>query len=511
MNSKNDVVSSINIVSIERFIESARDAGYKSLSAALAELIDNSLEAGAKNITIDITKSTSGEVTVVTQDDGCGMEPAVLQTALQFGGTTRFNSRSDSGRFGMGLTNSSISQTRRVEVITWQNPKRVCRSYLDVDEIASGSLKSIPTPQPVRPFRPASHSGTIVVWTKCDRIEFRNEKAFLARIRKTLGRLFRKSIWEGRNIVVSGEKLESVDPTFVRSTEEDKAVPYGSELEYIITVPSGDGETSVVKIQFVELPILKWHSLTTEQKKLRGITKGAGVSVLRAGREIDYGWFFMGSKRKENYDDWWRCEVCFEPQLDELFGVANTKQGIRPNETLNRILCPDLTAIAHTLNRRVRASFASVRTKLSRTAGEITAARRDHLLEPPKREFQVNKNRSRYGLNSEHNMRSGQKSLIRGLSYRFETKKMHGGSFFVPVLAENEIIVLLNENHPFFESIHPASVRLLGQSNNQTHRTLELMLLAAARAECSVYSLDEKCIIKSLREEWGKVLATFLE
>ena len=32
-----------------------------------------------------------------------------------------------------------------------------------------------------------------------------------------------------------------------------------------------------------------------------------------ANREIDFGWFFMGNKRRENYDDWWRCEVKFEP------------------------------------------------------------------------------------------------------------------------------------------------------------------------------------------------------
>jgi hypothetical protein len=47
-------------------------------------------------------------------------------------------------------------------------------------------------------------------------------------------------------------------------------------------------------------------------------------------REIDKGWYFMGKKRQENYDDWWRCEVRFPPAIDELFGVTHSKQGISP-------------------------------------------------------------------------------------------------------------------------------------------------------------------------------------
>ncbi len=59
---------------------------------------------------------------------------------------------------------------------------------------------------------------------------------------------------------------------------------------------------------------------------------------MRAGREIDRGWYFMGGKRKENYDDWWRCEISFDPSLDELFGVTHSKQEIRPTEALTSIL-----------------------------------------------------------------------------------------------------------------------------------------------------------------------------
>lgn len=499
------------IIDLRRFIEATRDAGYKNITSALAELVDNALEAEARTVRINVEKSENGEISVITSDDGSGMRPSDLQLALQFGGSTRFNSRFNAGRFGMGLPNSSLSQARRVEVITWREPTNIWRSYLDVDEIASGKMKSVPAPQRTNPKFAKTESGTIVVWTKCDRIEFKNEKSFLAKIRKSLGRLFRKYIWDGKEIIVCGEKVVPLDPMFLRSPDSDKATPFGTELEFKIAVPDASNKTSTVKVQFVELPIEKWHNLSNEQKQAKGISKGSGVSIIRAGREIDYGWFFMGKKRKENYDDWWRCEICFEPELDELFGVTNTKQGVRPKEILNSLLSSDIEPTAHLLNGRVRTRYAAVKAELERTTGEKIAARRDYLLEPPEKVFTVSDNLSFYGLRSVQGNDDRKNGLIRGLSYRIETKKLTEKSFFVPLLTEQEIVVLLNENHPFFECIYSPSVRLSNQDTKLVSQHLELTLLAAARAECTVSPTDKQSVIKTMREEWSKVLATFLE
>ena len=50
-----------------------------------------------------------GAVELLVQDNGTGMDPFTLRTALRFGGTTRFNDRTGLGRYGMGLPNSSLS------------------------------------------------------------------------------------------------------------------------------------------------------------------------------------------------------------------------------------------------------------------------------------------------------------------------------------------------------------------------------------------------------------------
>ncbi len=132
---------------------------------------------------------------------------------------------------------------------------------------------------------------------------------------------------------MNGERVIPFDPLFTEpGLNLVGAVPYGPELPYPVEVRgSGRKSTSTITVRFTQLPVSDWHSLSNEQKNVQGIAKNAGVSIVRAGREIDRGWFFMGLKRKENYDDWWRCEVRFEPDLDEWFGVTHTEAGNSPD------------------------------------------------------------------------------------------------------------------------------------------------------------------------------------
>src|SRR5690349_3242180 len=114
--------SDVAIIALENFIQSTRESGYKSTASAVAELVDNSLQAGAQwiQIKIEAVDVTDKGLRFAVLDNGSGMDAATLQQALRFGGTTRFNKRDGLGRFGMGLPNASLSQAKRVEVFTWQ-------------------------------------------------------------------------------------------------------------------------------------------------------------------------------------------------------------------------------------------------------------------------------------------------------------------------------------------------------------------------------------------------------
>src|SRR5206468_2691071 len=103
----------------------------------IAELIDNSLQAAARHISIEVAAAPDpGRLEILVLDDGCGMDARTLGEALTFGGSSRFNDRSSLGRYGMGLPNGALSRGRRVEVYTWQGDQ-VLWSRLDIDELAS--------------------------------------------------------------------------------------------------------------------------------------------------------------------------------------------------------------------------------------------------------------------------------------------------------------------------------------------------------------------------------------
>jgi hypothetical protein len=506
--------SQLPIVSLQCFIEATRDSGYKGTSAAIAELVDNAFEAKAKLVAIDLMESIAGEgkaVSVSVTDDGTGMSPTVLQLAMQFGGSTRFQSRTGLGRYGMGLPNGSLSQARRVDVVSWEAPGSVWTTYLDVDEIASGRIESVPAPRRVggKQLQLNSTSGTIVRLTRCDRLDFKRVSKLETRLILDLGRLFRRFLLNGSAIRVNGKSVQPIDPLFLfKGQNSSGAHPFGPPLEYQVRVNGGSAsgsETAVVRVLFSELPLDTWHLLSNEEKNRRGIAKGAGISIVRAGREIDYGWFFMGSKRRENYDDWWRCEVSFPPSLDDLFGVTHTKQKIRPTEQISALLTPDMEQIARELNGRVRRKYAEIRQEEMNVRSLQRLEDRDYLLEPPQAAGQpllkLEPSSERY------KQRAG---ALSGLKFSIVTNATTDRAFYVPTLTADRLLLTLNEAHPFYRKFY----RVLAQKPTDDHarmlECLQILLVAAGRGESAVKGPHEREIIRVFRETWSDALVAFL-
>ena len=121
--------------SAARLTESLRDIGY-DFPAAVADIVDNSVMAGASHV--DVTIEFAGEDSyVVISDDGEGMTGNGLVEALRYG-SRRSYGRSDLGRYGLGLKTASLSQCRSVTVVTCRRsaPGNVHVRMLDLDLIA---------------------------------------------------------------------------------------------------------------------------------------------------------------------------------------------------------------------------------------------------------------------------------------------------------------------------------------------------------------------------------------
>lgn len=488
--------SQYSIISSQNFIVATRDAGYRNLATALAELVDNGIQAGATNLRIFVDVTPPSPLIAVL-DNGSGMEPDVLRKALQFGGSTRFNDRTGPGRFGMGLPNSSLSQARRVEVFTWKNRRRILFSYLDLDEVVLRRLLEIPKPQnrplPAFATNHVNHSGTLVVWRHCDRIPDLDEATLLDHLHANLGRMYRHYIWNGIRLSINDQKISSIDPLLLNSRAKyTGATEFGRSLVYRMKIPRRTEQTAQVTVRFSELPISKWHGLSQQEKRGRAITRNPGVSVVRGKREIAFGWFFMGSKRKENYDDWWRCEITFDPELDEFFGVTNTKQQISPVPELQEALSRDLEQIARTLNAKVRSTFNT----LGRDSKAVrTADRRERLLPPPTTKYHS------LSQSIEHN-RYGSGTL----RYKIEPVASGDDAFYSFRLTGQRLTLFLNTDHPFYRRVFHSGCHNPAQQRYHW----ECLLLALARAEAESKSEQEIDCCRRKRIRWSNALATFL-
>jgi len=344
-------------------IDAMRSSGYRDSAYAVAELIDNSIQAGesldrpvnVEVICVDRSGSGGGSRRrmdkIAVYDNASGMDSQTLRRALQFGvGNHRAPSNQDGiGKFGMGLPNSSISQCRRVDVWSWKDGI-THHTYLDIDEIEAQTMLEVPEPQvsavpqewlKLVAVEPAD-SGTLVVWSTLDRVQWKQSTALLRNAEFIIGRVYRYFVNDGRATIrlaayemSAGQAINHIDhhvrpndPMFLmRNTsaphpyDTDPAFePFGEPEE--IDVGFGGGSHKVMiaaSISKVETRKVGGNSAIGQHAK-----KNLGISVVRADRELEMNHTFDNSY--DPRERWWGIEVSFPPALDDLFGVTNNKQ-----------------------------------------------------------------------------------------------------------------------------------------------------------------------------------------
>lgn len=367
-------------------IRALRDSRYHNTAYAIAELIDNSIEADAEQIEIlcmeqskRVESRTRRRVSkIAVLDKGTGMDPRTLLDALKFGGGTRHNSTKGIGKYGMGLPTASMSQCKRVDVWTWQNGiDSVWHSFIDADEIEEGNHQ-VPFPDQSTPipsyWRAAGsneifrhHSGTLVVWSKLDKIQWKTASAIMDNTSREVGRIHRHfldaDIVRIRTVsfldirpeettredsVVANDPLYLMAPTSVPEEPWD-AEPmfsqWGETQRYSVNL-GGREETieviySIVKREALRTDIVTQNPGNTDRG--RHARHNIGVSVVREDREIVLEDAFLreGGSVDNPQNRWWGCEVHFRRGCDELFGVDHNKQMVANFTQAAKILARD--------------------------------------------------------------------------------------------------------------------------------------------------------------------------
>lgn len=487
------------------FLLATRDTGYKTTALAIAELIDNSLQASATEVRVRVAadeRRTTNPIEISVTDNGLGMDTDTLAKALTFGGSTRFGDRSSLGRYGMGLPNGALSRARRVEVYSWAD-KRVWMGRLDVDEMVRNGHRTLPPIDEVEtpPFQPVSKTGTVVRLLRCDRLEYKRVSTIEKHLTADLGRIYRCFLSAGLDLRLNDTLIEPRDPLMLDDAGQAAgAREFGNVLVYRLANGHGEGR---IEVRFSQLPIERWHNSSTSEKRRLGITNTPSVSVLRAGREIDRGWFFMGAKRRENYDDWWRCEIRFDPVLDESFGITHAKQAISPGQELSDLLSKDLEPIARALNSRVRRRFELVKVSTPLSNAERRAAHAEDALPPlPARSGPTPPD-------LEHVLAANELTLSSDCPYKLVVSELSTTAAFEAFVQEGRLVVALNSRHPLFRDLYGPLATSEARSDQDTATQVALAVLAAARAEWLATGKTERAARHEFRQAWSDVLASF--
>lgn len=329
------------VMSGKHAIESQRHTGYKSTARAAREIVDNALEAGAKEIHVVLervqeqdrekNKRRESVSAISFIDDGPGMIPGMLRFALTLGGGTHKHNPRGIGKFGFGLPNSSLNQTPRVEVYSRTAKKPWHCAVLDVSSVGEFEDVTIPPATPaelpafVQEYVAAKRlrltTGTAVVWVKPDRLTYTQAGALREHLIDDFAVVYR-GVLDRFRIIVDGVTVEKVDPlfltpgalyyvppeeggaikTFERTFPLKLSVDPDSGSRHVEYLPNKEAVTAAkrdpgVRFGVMSVRIARFpYGFALGEKKYRGTDAykrfefrkpRRGISFVRAGREID--------------------------------------------------------------------------------------------------------------------------------------------------------------------------------------------------------------------------------
>lgn len=339
--------------SAARLTGSLRDIGY-DFPTAVADLVDNSITAGASRINVYTQFEPNGSYVLIS-DDGCGMSERGLIEALRFG-TRRTYRTNELGRFGLGLKTGTFSQCRRLSVVTRTTPKRAtCRVMtLDLNRIARTDSWDITADESTPAIERAKgllqeSPGTVVVWEDLDRVlperyaesgwGRRRLRSLAAKTSDHLAMVFHRFIAgdvpdRGEVVIsVDGEKLLPWDPFAPGEAERTLLQEHSFEVE----TESGSSE---VRFRGCVLPSRDRFSSLEEFERLSGPLKWnrqQGLYIYRAHRLVQHGGW-SGIRGIDEHMKLARAAVDFDTDLDESFQINVAKMSVDLPPTLRQML-----------------------------------------------------------------------------------------------------------------------------------------------------------------------------
>jgi hypothetical protein len=519
----------------DAFVRGMRDIGYKSTAFAMAELVDNSIQAEATRVDV-VLGYDSGSIKparLAIIDNGHGMDPKMVRASLVWGAGTRADNRDGMGKYGYGLPSASVSQCYRVEVYSKTKGGTWHRAYLDINEIKDGRWthgNRIEMPTEVQMDPPefviealkkekrwdSFEHGTVIVWDDLDRnrIDAKRREDLRNKLITQLGLIYRWYL-VSTPMTVDGEKVIPCDPLFLTEgfryydLDSDRAIELDGAKVDVTDKDTGEVIGSM-RVRFARMPATFFrkpefkHTNKPGQKNAMNARhaiadQNNGIIFLRNGRQIDV----IRPPRhlrsiNATTDRYWAVEVDFDATLDDLFSITTSKQQVTPDERVWDILADKanvfkaITAMKSAYEKEAKQLSAELEQSKQKKRASIEAVEGAGKFRttPAPKDTEERQSEAKKNLDDEADKRARKSGLKpeaverelvaarEGVTHLVELEDMPGAPFYRCVQEGGTRVLYLNVAHPFYIELYAGP-----GATPRLRAGLEVVLLTLGDAE----------------------------
>ncbi len=497
-----------------RVMQGLRDTGY-DFNTAVADIIDNSIAAGAGQVNILLEMDPQGEVFVYVADNGCGMNFDELKNAMKYGSAERAD-KASLGKFGLGLKTASTAFCRSLSVISRGNDLVTRKVQWDLDYIAQTGQWNLRQPEISDDEKEyledtcGDGTGTLVVWEKIDRLLNtyktksaaqkalkKAEQALLFHISMVYQRFLDQSDDRAPNVSIklNGTDVQPWDPFCL--SEENTSVLYTDDLEIEM---QGETNIPVLHINAVLIPRRDEFSTKEAGEAARVSNDMQGFYIYREQRLIHSG-DWMGMFSREPHGTLLRVELSFDHTLDNAFHVDIKKSRILLNEEIfSYIKDSVMPAPRRAADERYRKGTKKKVEEATKTAHDASNRNIDEkaksvensqvqVVNESTGEVQITNSNGtfRHRISIHHSDKPGQYRVI-------PVDGIDNGVLWAPTIADGKHAVEINMGHPYYQKVYYPVLQ-----QNVLVTGMDALLWALAEAELSTFNAETKEQFEDMR------------
>lgn len=521
-------ISEVLIPDPKRMIEGLRDTGYE-FNTAVADIVDNSIAAHATVVDIRVDADVRGNIHVSIADNGEGMDEPGLRNAMRYGARVR-PSAASLGKYGLGLKTASTAFARRLSV-TSRNSAEMAPTMItwDLDHVGDvGKWEVLITDTPdtdavdhLEEVAP-NHSGTVVSWSRVDRLikDYSSPGGKFARkaldrkveeLREHLAMVYQRYLdpndTRAPNVAINlNGPVAAWDPFLTGISEV-----LGSQQ---VPIETASGAKTEFTVKAYVLPRREEFSDQKAAAAARLSSEMQGIYIYRENRLIhEADWLDMF--QKEPHGSLLRVDFSFDHKLDEAFHLDIKKSQIILNDDIWKWLKEQfLPPFRREADRRYREGKQKEIGKKATSGAHDTSNNnirgREAVAGAGANVSVVNASTGEVVV---ENAKGKLKLMLPvtsaarpGEVFIKPVESINDGLLFEPGIVDGHKAVRLNTSHPYYEKVYVPNL-----NRSVTVQGLDSLMWALVIAELS--TIDDSTVkhFRDMRFEISKTLRALVE